>query len=136
MLISRHSALLNTNPETLLEILLDHDNLGEYFDAKFRILKPADAGAITGGQGCHREVRTFGITFIEKITSANSSGINYEIVGNFPMKNHKGSILFESREAQTWVTYEIMCEPLWYTPNIVIKYILDSHILTAFKRLT
>jgi hypothetical protein len=135
MLVVEHTTVLNSTPEILLSVLLDHTNLDRFFDAKFKVISPANEGELSGGAGCIREVRTAGIRFQERICSASVEGIDYEIVGDFPLKNHHGKICFESENERTRITYQISCEPLWYTPNFLMKCILDTQILTAFKNL-
>jgi hypothetical protein len=135
MLVRKHSALINTSPETLLNVLLEHENLSVYFDAKFTIIEPEYKGELAGGRGCVREVRASGVRFLERITTASVEGISYNIIGNFPMKNHQGNIRFDRENEKTFVTYEISCEPLWYMPNMLLKYLIDTQILTALKNL-
>ncbi len=74
------------------EVLLNHAQLGRFFNAKISLIKPENQGELKGGQGAVRQVSIGKITFKERILSANYHHICYQIIGNKPVANHQGDI--------------------------------------------
>lgn len=74
------------------EVLLNHTQLGRFFNAKISLVKSENQGEIKGGQGAVRQVSIGKITFKERILSANYHHICYQIIGNKPVANHQGDI--------------------------------------------
>ncbi len=73
-------------------VLLNHAQLGRFFNAKISLVKPENQGEIKGGQGAVRQVSIGKITFKERILSADYHHICYQIIGNKPVANHQGDI--------------------------------------------
>ena len=44
-------------PSEVSKVLLDHQNAGQFFDAKFSIAKSADEGEVFGGKGAIRNLK-------------------------------------------------------------------------------
>jgi len=74
------------------EVLLNHAQLGRFFNAQISLVKPENQGELKGGQGAVRQIRIGKITFKERILSANYHHICYQIIGNKPVANHQGDI--------------------------------------------
>jgi hypothetical protein len=73
-------------------VLLNHAQLGRFFNAKISLIKPENQGELKGGQGAVRQISIGKITFKERILSANYHHICYQIIGNKPVANHQGDI--------------------------------------------
>ena len=54
-------------PKELCDTLLDHQNLSDFFNASFKVLKAENDNEISGGKGCVREVTILGVRFKEEI---------------------------------------------------------------------
>jgi hypothetical protein len=74
------------------EVLLNHAQLGRFFNAQISLVKPENQGELKGGQGAVRQISIGKITFKERILSANYHHICYQIIGNKPVANHQGDI--------------------------------------------
>ncbi len=76
----------------IAEVLLNHAQLGRFFNAQISLVKPENEGAIKGGQGAVRHITIGKITFEEEIINASYHHICYQIIGNKPVANHQGDI--------------------------------------------
>lgn len=127
------------SPEALLQVLLKHENLDRFFNARFSIVHDQDNNEIDGGKGCIREVTTAGLTFQEQILKADDDAIEYRIIGNFVLKNHFGKIVFcpnnNSSAIITDVEYSIVFQTPWYLPNNLIKHVIERDITKAMDKL-
>ena len=81
----------------IAEVLLNHAQLGRFFNAQISLVKPENEGAIKGGQGAVRHIKIGKITFEEEIINANYHHICYKIIGNKPVANHQGDIFLNSK---------------------------------------
>ena len=76
----------------IAEVLLNHAQLGRFFNAKISLVKSENQGELKGGKGAIRRIRTGKIIFKEQIISASYHHICYQIIGNKPVANHQGDI--------------------------------------------
>jgi hypothetical protein len=135
MLVVEYQRQISCSADTLLNTLLDHRNLERFFNAKFKVLKPANKGEVTGGKGCIRQVSILGISFEEQITQADHTGIYYRVLNDFPVHQHRGEIRFHKTDEHTQVAYRIQCQSPWYIPKFVLKAILQKDIQQCLNRL-
>ena len=113
--------------------LLDHANLSRFFNAKFRQVRKQNEGSITGGQGTQRQVSMLGTSFVEEILSADESGISYQIIGDWPVKQHRGTItLIAGQGDETLVNYQIVCQSPWFLPSALLQCLLNKDMLTPW----
>lgn len=126
---------VSTNPQTLLETLLEHEQLSRFFNATFIVERESDEGEIAGGKGCRRQVTTLGQTFSEEILKADLSGITYRIVGSKPLKHHLGRIVFETHGDKTLISYHIKGIAPNHLPNFLVKFFIKRDINCALKKL-
>ncbi|MGB2740284.1 MAG: SRPBCC family protein [Cognaticolwellia sp.] len=118
------------------KILLDHQNAGRFFDAKFIVAKTADAGEIFGGKGAIRDLNVAGVKFSEQILIANSNHIRYAIVGDRPLKNHQGNIyLDEQNPTLTSVRYTIVCQAPKWLPDKLVEFLLSHAMNKALVKI-
>lgn len=122
--------------EDICAVLLDHEQLPRFFDAKIALAKPENAGEIVGGIGSVRDVNVLGIKFSEAILLASTDHIRYAIIGQWPLKNHQGDIYFStSASGQTLVRYTITCEGPFWLPDGLIALILRQGIEKGLLKL-
>ncbi len=76
----------------IVEVLLNHAQLGRFFNAKISQLTPENVGELKGGRGAIRFINIGKISFKEQIVSATYEHICYQIIGNKPVANHQGNI--------------------------------------------
>ena len=118
------------------KILLDHQNAGRFFDAKFIVAKIADDGEIFGGKGAIRNLNVAGVKFSEQILIANPSHIRYAIVGDRPLKNHQGNIyLDEQNPTLTSVRYTIVCQAPKWLPDKLVEFLLSQAMKKALVKI-
>lgn len=135
MLVVEYQKQIACSADTLLNTLLDHSNLDRFFNAKFKVLKPADKGELSGGKGCIRQISIWGISFEEQITRADQTRICYRVLNDFPVRQHRGEIHFHKIGEHTQVAYRIQCKSPWYIPKFVLKVILQKDIQQCLNRL-
>ncbi|TLX47463.1 SRPBCC family protein [Pseudoalteromonas phenolica] len=135
MLVVEYQKQIACSADTLLNALLDHSNLDRFFNAKFKVLKPADKDEITGGKGCIRQVSILYVNFEEQITKADQTGICYQVLNDFPVRQHRGKIHFHKIGEHTQVSYRIQCQSPWYIPKFALKAILQKDIEQCLNRL-
>ncbi|ASM52968.1 hypothetical protein PNIG_a0683 [Pseudoalteromonas nigrifaciens] len=125
-------------PLQVRDALLDHAQLERFFNAKFVLLKKQNEGEIIGGKGAIRQVIMAGVRFEERIISADSNHISYQIIGNKPVAEHRGDIYFcvsDNAPTSTEVTYNIRCKTPWWLPSLVIKFFIKKDIAQALNKL-
>lgn len=135
MLVVEYQKQIACTADTLLNTLLDHSNLGRFFNAKFQVLRPANKGEISGGKGCIRQVSILGVNFEEQITQADQTGICYQVLNDFPVRQHRGEIHFHKIGEHTQVSYRIQYQHPWYIPKFALKSILQKDIQQCLNRL-
>ena len=126
---------INVTPQVLRDTLLDHPNLSDLFDASFKVLKTENDGEISGGVGCVREVSILGVRFKEEIVHADTNGIEYRVVDDFPVKAHRGVIAFTPQENTVNVSYRITCRAPWYMPSWLLTRLLQHDIEQCLNKL-
>ena len=132
-----------TSPSQVMEVLLRHEHLNQFFNATFVLLKTQNKGEISGGKGAVRQVSMLGGKFQEQIISADNKHISYQIIGNNPVAEHRGDIYFymdnNSPELSTTlitkVTYNINCIAPWWIPDFVLSFFVKKDITQALKKL-
>mgnify|MGYP000253332752 CR=1 FL=1 len=124
-----------TTPKELCDTLLDHQNLSDFFNASFKVLKAENDNEISGGKGCVREVTILSVRFKEEIIHADTNGIEYRVVDDFPVKAHRGVIAFTQQENSTNVSYRITCRAPWYIPNWLLTRLLQNDIEQCLDKL-
>jgi len=126
-------------PSQVRDTLLEHEKLNRFFDADFSLIQKQNDGEIKGGQGAVRQVKMIGVTFEERIISADHNHISYQIVGNKPVANHRGDILFcEDKTSSipiTKITYHIKCKTPWWLPSFVLSFFIKKDIAQALEKL-
>ena len=135
MLKLKREGCIQTSVERVLADFLDHENLDQFFNAKFRIVKDASQDTLRGGAGCIREVSILGVTFHEEIISADERGIVYRVLGNFPVSKHRGHISFRADQNKTFVSYEIQCKANWYLPSFILTPLLTRDLKNCLQLL-
>lgn len=122
-------------PLALRDTLLDHQNLGDFFNATFNVVVPENSREICGGKGCIREVTILGVCFREQVVHADDEYIEYKVLNDFPVKQHKGVISFTPHENSTLVSYRITCSAPWYLPNWLLQRLLQRDIEQCLNKL-
>ena len=118
------------------KILLDHQNAGRFFDAKFTVAKTENNGEIFGGKGAIRDLNVAGVKFSEQILIANANHIRYAIVGDRPLKNHQGNIyLDEQNPTLTSVRYTIVCQAPTWLPDKLVEFLLSHAMKKALVKI-
>ncbi len=122
--------LIQAEPKAVLDILLDHENLDRFLNAKFKVIKFQNDGEFDGGVGCVRQVTMGGNQFNEEIIKASLDHICYRIVGKGPVTDHQGDIRLIPKENNkfTVIKYCIRCNgPIWL-PSFLLKWFISSDI--------
>ncbi|MFC3030928.1 SRPBCC family protein [Pseudoalteromonas fenneropenaei] len=128
------SQYVATNPSNLLSTLLDHDNLSRFFRAQISTHRTATQH-LTGGVGCVREVRHFPFRFFELIEKADLDGIRYRILGQVPLRDHRGEITFQPHGLGTYIAYRISGTAPWWLPSGILRSAISREIQRALKNL-
>ena len=122
-------------PQELCAILLDHPNLSNFFNASFKVLKAENDNEVSGGKGCVREVTILCVRFKEEIVHADTNGIEYRVVDDFPVKAHRGVIAFKAQGSRTTVSYRITCRTPWHIPNWLLARLLQNDVAQCLNKL-
>jgi hypothetical protein len=118
------------------KILLDHQNAGQFFDAKFILAKTADDGEVSGGKGAIRNLNVAGVKFSEQILIANDNHIRYAIIGDRPLSGHQGNIYLEEQSSSsTSVRYTIVCEAPKWLPDKLVEFLLSQAMKKALVKI-
>ncbi|WP_461537084.1 SRPBCC family protein [Spongorhabdus nitratireducens] len=127
--------VISASPAALLEELLNHEHLSRFFNARFRLLEPAEPSEPEGGKGALRQVSTRGNKFRERIVSASHQGIVYCIEGPGPLVGHQGHIQFTPRPEGTEIHYCINGESANWIPTRIVGWVISKDIKAAMKNL-
>lgn len=128
--------LIPANIHQVHQILLKHEQLDRFFDAKFCLRKSAVPNAIEGGEGCVREVTVLGVVFSEEILKSTLEHISYAIIGDKPLSGHQGNIyLTEQSKNETYVHYTIICQAPKWLPDKLVGFLLSQGIKKAMLKL-
>jgi len=119
----------------LVAIMLEHDKLGRFFDAKFKQTKPALDNEPAGGCGAIRQVTMRGSSFLEEIIQANEHQISYRIIGSGPVSNHRADIYFTQQDQHTLINYSICCSAPWWQPDFLVKFVIERDIAKGLNKL-
>ncbi len=123
-------------PSEVSKVLLDHQNAGQFFDAKFSIAKTADEGEVFGGKGAIRNLNVAGVKFSEQILIANDNHIRYAIVGDRPLRGHQGNIYLEEQSpSSTSVRYTIVCQAPKWLPDKFVEFLLSQAMKKALVKI-
>ena len=137
IIISEHKNI--AAPATAItKELLNHEQLGRFFDAKFSLHKAQNPEEITGGKGSVRQVTIGPVKFFEQIISANEQQICYQIIGNGPVTCHKGTISLSPSDkstTNTHVHYHIQFKGPGWLPDFILKYVVQRDIKSALSKL-
>ncbi|TWX53708.1 SRPBCC family protein [Colwellia hornerae] len=134
---------INATRQQICETLLEHQQLSRFFDATFSLIQPQNKTELKGGKGAIRQVKISGITFSERIISADHHHISYQIIGNKPVAEHRGNIHFNENDlakdsnipASTEVTYHISCKAPWWLPSLILAFFIKKDLGQALKKL-
>ncbi|AAZ25008.1 hypothetical protein CPS_3619 [Colwellia psychrerythraea 34H] len=124
--------------EQVNQVLLDHLQLGRFFNAKFKLIKIQNKGELIGGKGAIRQISIGKIVFEEEIISATNEHICYRIVGNWPVSDHQGDIQLTSFDVDNQTTqldYVIKFNGPKWLPAFLLKFFVASDISKAMKKL-
>ena len=131
--------ILHATPLQISEKLLDHEQLSRFFNAEFKLIRKENEGEIKGGKGSIRQISMMGVTFKERIIDANNSHISYHIIGNKPVAEHRGDILFSENDNSetplTEVTYNINCKAPWWIPTFILSFFIKKDVIEALNKL-
>jgi hypothetical protein len=134
---------IDAKPSQVRDVLLKHEQLNQFFNAKFVLIQKQNEGEISGGKGSIRQVSMLGGTFEELIISADQHHISYQIIGNKPVASHRGDIYFHadnnsaepSTAPMTEITYNIKCKAPWGIPSFIISFFIKKDMTQALKKL-
>lgn len=130
MLTISLTKFINASADDVHSALLDHEQLGRFFNGSFTVKQPATCST---GVGLIREITMRGEKFCEEVTAVTQCCIHYRIIGNKPVKNHYGSIHIIDSSHGCNINYLITCQAQWWQPSFVVKKIINhdmSHGLT------
>ena len=130
-----YQRIINATPQVLRDTLLDHQSLSDFFNASFKVLRVENDGEVSGGVGSVREVNILGVRFKEEIVKADTDGIEYRVVDDFPVKDHRGVIRFFAQDSLTKVSYRIRCCTPWYIPNWLLTRLLQNDVEQCLNKL-
>lgn len=123
-------------PNEISKLLLDHQQLHRFFDAKFAVAKTADDGEPAGGKGAIRNVSVAGVKFSEQVLFTSSNQIRYAIVGDKPLSNHQGNIYLAAQTpTQTSVRYTIVCNGPKWLPDKWVEFLLAQAMKKALVKI-
>ncbi|MFT4810190.1 MAG: hypothetical protein ACI9LX_003553 [Paraglaciecola sp.] len=133
---------ITAKPSQVRDILLEHEHLCRFFNARFSLIKAQNEAEISGGTGSVRQVSMLGGKFQERIINADDKQISYQIIGNKPVAHHRGDIYFRSNNSPvtstastTEITYNISCKEPWWVPEFILGYLIKKDITQALKKL-
>lgn len=132
---------INANVDFVFTQLLDHNNLGRFFNAKITVTHPQNEGEIVGGKGTIRQIQSGRTAFKEQILSVSPEHISYKIIGKAPVSDHQGDIYLtekvntETGLVNTHLHYIITCKGPKWIPDFIVKFIIEKDIKQAIKKL-
>lgn len=146
--------------EKISQVLLDHQQLDRFFNAKIALVNNQNDGQLIGGEGAVRQISIGKIIFEEKIVSASLEHICYRIIGNWPVSDHQGDIRLtpqimpqvilreapqkepqasspnsNSNNDSTQLDYVIKFNSPKWLPNFLLKFFVRRDIVNAMKKL-
>jgi hypothetical protein len=131
--------IVHATPLQIREMLLDHEQLNRFFNAEFKLIRKENDAEIKGGKGAIRQISMMGVKFQELIINADNKQISYRIIGNKPVADHRGDILFSQSDIfgspSTKITYKINCKPPWWMPNFILSFFIEKDLIEALKKL-
>lgn len=131
----------------LCALFLDHKNLSRFFNAEFTVDRPAMSGEIHGGKGCRRRVNMRGNHFVEEIISADTTEIQYKIIGDKPLSGHLGRIAFYTLKRtqdnldksvnaqQTEISYKIIGKAPFWQPTWLVAWVIKRDIQKGLEKI-
>ncbi|WP_040642173.1 SRPBCC family protein [Pseudoalteromonas spongiae] len=135
MISVQYQKTIQASPDQIFTKLIDHENLNQFFNASFKVVKPQDNNEPIGGKGCVRQISLLGITFLEEIIHASEREIRYRVLNDFPVKDHLGVFTLQPHGKHTIVTYTIQCNSPWYLPGVLLRRILANDIRNCLDKL-
>lgn len=132
--------IIKATPEQVLNILLDHNNLSRFFNAKIIMVHQQSHGEIAGGKGAIRLIKVGPIAFKEQVLIANNEHFSYKIIGKGPVSEHQGDIYLKQRSDEhdniiTDLHYIITCKAPFFIPDGLAKYFIEKDIKLAMKNI-
>ena len=128
MLNIKFSKTINSSPAVVRELLLDHANLGLFFNAKYELVKAQNSDELPGGVGAIRRRTMRGSTFLDQIIVAGDQHIAYKITGKGPVTNHRGDIYLTNNGLATNLDYTIKCSAPWWQPDWLVALVIKHDI--------
>jgi len=131
---------IEASPEQILNVLVDHNNLSRFFNAKISTITEQNSDEIVGGKGTVRLIKIGPISFKEQVLIANNEHFSYKIIGKGPVSEHQGDIYLKqsSNEYDNVVTdlhYIITCKAPFFIPDGLAKYFIEKDIKLAMKNI-
>lgn len=136
MITIRLTQQIKSGVNDVFNTLLEHEQLSRFFSGTFRVVHPSKDTSNSNGVGAVREICMRGETFCEEITAAKDGCIEYRILGNKPIKNHRGMIDIKPNQLGCLVNYVIECEAQWWQPSFIVKRIITHDISVGLTKLT
>jgi hypothetical protein len=132
--------IIKATPEQVLDILVDHNNLSRFFNAKISMITEQNSGEIVGGKGAVRLIKIGPISFKEQVLIANTERFSYKIVGKGPVSEHQGDIYLKESSSEnsklvTHLHYVITCKAPFFLPDGLAKYFIEKDIKLAMKNI-
>lgn len=127
--------MINAERQEVLKQLLDHEGLSRFFSAKFQLVCTANQGEIKGGKGALRQVDTMGVSFIEEVVKADNNGMEYRIVGSWPIQQHYGRIHLSLELDKTLLHYRIEGKGPWFIPDSLLQFFIGNDVRRAMNKL-
>ncbi|WP_435275019.1 SRPBCC family protein [Psychrobium sp. nBUS_13] len=123
---------INASADDVHSALLDHEQLGRFFNGSFSVKQPATCST---GVGLIREITMRGEKFCEEVIAVTQRCIHYRIIGNKPVRNHYGSIHIIDSNDGCKINYLITCQALWWQPSFIVKKIINQDMSQGLTKL-
>ena len=137
MILISETQNVKAKPAEVAKVLLDHQALDRFFNAKFVLVNPENQGELPGGKGAIRQINMLGSEFQEKIISADEHHIKYQIMGNKPVAEHCGDIYLKAISApqtKTEINDKLRCTEPWWQPSFVVAFFIKTAIQKSIYR--
>lgn len=117
----------------LFQLLSDHQNLGRFFDGKYRLIKAGKPEQ--NGIGAVREVDSGPFTIQEQIIDyKENEHLHYKIIQGVPVNEHGGWIKFTSLNAdQSLIHYRIKFSPKFMGTGWILRYLFEVKLKKALS---
>jgi len=137
MIVISLNKTLQSDAKTVCGLLLAHEKLARFFNAKFSVIKQQNPGELPGGKGTIRQVIMGGSSFQEEIMSAELNHIRYQIIGKGPVNNHQGNIYISTSKTRNCVdiNYQITCCGPFWLPDFLLQAFIKKDIAGALNKL-